>query len=88
MTPNSMATFTFFSSSTPAQITASPSGESVAYVGSIDFSQGASGDSTGEFSPVLTAAPEPSELAVFGIGLALATGWRRFKIAKTGFGRA
>lgn len=63
------ATFTFVDSSTPTAITTSPSGESVAYVGSIDFSQGVSGDSTGVFSPVLQPAPEPSTLGLMAVGL-------------------
>jgi PEP-CTERM motif len=65
------ATFTFVDSSTPAQITAGISGESVAYVGSIDFSQSAAGDSTGIFTPTLVAAPEPSTFALLGAGLVL-----------------
>src|SRR5580658_9578918 len=51
------ATFTFVSSSSPSPITASPSGESVAYVGGIDFSEGKAGDSTAAFSPTLVSAP-------------------------------
>ncbi len=51
------ATFTFVSSAPPSAITMSPSGESVAYVGGIDFSQDKVGDSTGVFSPTLTAPP-------------------------------
>ncbi|HTV43350.1 MAG TPA: hypothetical protein VMF08_22500 [Candidatus Sulfotelmatobacter sp.] len=63
------ATFTFTSTETPSAITTSPSGESVAYVGNIDFSQGSPGDSTGVFSPVLQAAPEPSLLGLISVGL-------------------
>jgi len=55
--PGASATFTFVSSSTPAEITASPSGESVAYAGAIDFSQGNAGDSTAVFSPALVSGP-------------------------------
>lgn len=62
------ATFTFDSTETPTAITTSPSGESVAYVGGIDFSQGSSGDSTGVFSPVLTV-PEPSSVALMAAGM-------------------
>jgi hypothetical protein len=65
------ATFTFDSTETPTAITAGSSGESVAYVGNIDFSQGSSGDSTGVFSPVLTVAPEPSSIALLAAGAAL-----------------
>lgn len=61
-------TFTFFSTSTPAAITTLPSGQSVAYVGGIDFSQGVAGDSTGAFSPVLVASPEPATVALLGVG--------------------
>jgi hypothetical protein len=50
-------TFTFVSTSTPSEITTSPSGESVAYVGGIDFTQGKAGDSTAAFSPTLVSAP-------------------------------
>lgn len=51
------ATFTFVSSSSPSAITTSPSGESVAYVGAIDFSEGKAGDSTAAFSPALVSSP-------------------------------
>jgi hypothetical protein len=64
------ATFTFVDSSTPAQITAGISGESVAYVGSIDFSQGSAGDSTGIFTPVLVV-PEPSSVGLLAAGLGI-----------------
>jgi len=67
LAPGHSGSFTFFSSSTPAAITTSPSGESVAYVGSIDFSQGSPGDSTGIFSPTLVAAPEPSSMALLAM---------------------
>lgn len=72
------ATFTFFSSSTPTAITTPPSGESVAYVGTIDFSQGSSGDSTPVFSPTLVATPEPSSIALLATGsLGLMAVYRR-----------
>src|SRR5665213_3263954 len=51
--PGASATFTFTSSASPSNITAAPSGESVAYVAAIDFTQGAAGDSTAVFSPTL-----------------------------------
>jgi hypothetical protein len=57
LAPGASATFTFVSSSSPSAITASPSGESVAYVGRIDFSQGTAGDSTAVFSPTLVTLP-------------------------------
>jgi hypothetical protein len=64
------ATFTFVDTENPTTITTSPQGESVAYVGSIDFSQGVSGDSTGIFSPVLVV-PEPSSLTLLAAGLGI-----------------
>jgi hypothetical protein len=81
LTPGSSATFTFFSTSTPAAITTAPSGESVAYVGSIDASQGVSGKSSGIFSPVLVASPEPSSIALLAFGSLglLAGGWRKLR---------
>ena len=68
LTPGKSATFTFVSSASPTAITAGASGESVAYVNGIDFSQGSPGDSTGAFSPVLEAAPEPSTVALLAVG--------------------
>ncbi len=59
LAPGASATFTFVSSTSPSNITASPSGESVAYVGAIDFSQAAAGDSSAVFSPTLVSAPPP-----------------------------
>ncbi len=56
LAPGATATFTFVSASSPTTITKSPSGESVAYVGTIDFSQGKAGDSTPVFSPVLISS--------------------------------
>lgn len=81
LAPGDSGTFTFFSSSTPAEMTAPPAGESVAYVNGIDFSQGTPGDSTGVFSPTLVAAPEPSAMALVSVGSIglLASGWRRFR---------
>ena len=76
LAPGNTATFTFTSTSTPAQITTSPSGESVAYVGGIDGSQGSSGDSTAIFSPTLV--PEPSVTGLCAAGLFAVVGaWRR-----------
>jgi PEP-CTERM motif len=69
LAPGNSATFTFVSTSNPTAITTSPSGESVAYVHGIDFSQGVSGDSTAVFSPLLVTAPEPSSLALLAVGL-------------------
>ena len=70
LAPGQSATFTFVDSSTPTAITSGISGESVAYVntGPIDASQGVTGDSTGIFSPVLVAAPEPSSIALLAAG--------------------
>jgi hypothetical protein len=67
LAPGASATFTFVSSDTPSAITTAPSGESVVYVGAIDFSQGTAGDSSQEFSPTLVSAPvsnSPPVLAV------------------------
>ena len=75
LAPGNNASFTFFSTSTLSQITTAPSGESVAYVHGITFSQGLAGDSTGIFSPVLT--PEPSPASLLGAGaLGLLVGGR------------
>ena len=70
LTPGHSATFTFVSSSSPTAITAGASGESVAYVNGIDFSQGSPGDSTGVFSPVLET-PEPSSAVLLAAGLGI-----------------
>jgi hypothetical protein len=59
LAPGASTTFTFVSSSSPSALTASPSGESVAYVGAIDFSESKAGDSTAAFSPTLVSAPLP-----------------------------
>lgn len=69
LAPGQSGTFTFVSTSSPSAITALSSGESVAYVNGIDFSQGVTGDSTSEFSPTLVAAPEPSTLGLLIAGL-------------------
>ena len=63
-----VGTFTFFSTSTPSAMTTPPHGESVAYVGGIDFSQGSDGYSTAVFSPTLVTAPEPSSIGLLAIG--------------------
>ena len=57
LAPGASASFTFVSSSSPSAITTSPSGESVAYVAGIDFSQDTAGDSTAVFSPTLLSTP-------------------------------
>jgi uncharacterized repeat protein (TIGR01451 family) len=69
LAPGQSGIFTFDSSSTPAQMTAGIAGESVAYVGGIDFSQNSPGDSTPIFAPTLVAAPEPSALGLLMVGL-------------------
>ena len=66
LAPGQFGSFTFFSADTPAAITTSPSGESVAYVGGITGSQDAPGDSTPVFSPVLTPEPSPASLLSAG----------------------
>jgi hypothetical protein len=65
--PGQTATFTFVSVDPPSAMTTAPAGESVAYVGGIDFSQGRSGDSTGVFSPALVPTPEPSTLSLLAV---------------------
>jgi hypothetical protein len=62
------ATFTFASTETPTEITTPPQGESVAYEGGIDFSQGVTGDSTVVFSPSLVAVPESTSPALLAVG--------------------
>jgi hypothetical protein len=70
LAPGASATFTFASTSSPTDITASPSGESVAYVGAIDFSQDTAGDSSAVFSPALLAGPVVSNTPpVLGVAL-------------------
>ncbi len=68
LAPGHSGTFTFISTSTPAQMTAGIAGESVAYVNGITGSQGLAGDSTGIFAPTLVAAPEPSSLGLLLAG--------------------
>lgn len=79
LAPNSTATFTFDSASTPAQITAGASGQSVVYAGAIDFTQNSPGDSSAVFAPTLTTVPEPSTLGLLVAGLLGLTGagWRK-----------
>lgn len=74
-------TFTFDSTSTPTAMTTgsnggAPTGESVAYDGTVDAS-----NPSPDFQPTLAAVPEPS---TFGLIIAgslgfLATGWRGFR---------
>ncbi|MGA2246598.1 MAG: hypothetical protein ABSH48_16525 [Verrucomicrobiota bacterium] len=66
LAPGASGTFTFFSTTTPSAITTLPSGESVAYVHGIDFSQGSPGDSTSVFTP--TTVPEPTTWALLACG--------------------
>jgi len=72
LAPANSATFTFDSTSTPAQMTNGTAGESVAYAGAIDFTQDQPGDSSAVFAPTLTAVPEPSTVSLLAIGL---VGW-------------
>ena len=83
LAPGQSGTFTFVSTATPSAITTSPSGESVAYVNGITFTQDNPGDSTPVFSPTLVAAPEPSPVSLLTaglFGLAGSFGWRRFRV--------
>lgn len=79
LAPGQTGTFMFFSTDAPAAITASPAGQSVAYLHGIDFTENTPGSSTPVFSPTLVAAPEPSAIALLGLGSLgmLATGWRK-----------
>jgi PEP-CTERM motif len=84
LAPGQSGTFTFFSTDSPTAITTTPaapyvSGDSVVYVGAIDFSQGQGGDSSVVFAPTLVAVPEPSSLAMLAIGSAglLTARWRK-----------
>jgi hypothetical protein len=52
------ATFTFTSSEAPTDITTSPQGLSVAYVGQLFYPPGSPGVSTPAFSPTLVVVPE------------------------------
>ena len=75
LAPGQPGVFTFVSTSTPAQITTLPSGQSVAYVNGIDFTQNFPGHSTPVFSPTFGSVPEPSSfvLAIVGsLGLLVA----------------
>ena len=75
LAPGQFGTFTFVSTATPTQITTTPSGQSVAYVNGISFTQNNPGDSTPVFSPTLAAAPEPSALGLLAAGLFAGIGW-------------
>jgi hypothetical protein len=83
LAPGQFGTFTFVSSSTPAQITTAPAGGSVVYVNGITFTQNNPGDSSPVFSPTLVTAPEPSTLALWTTGWLLLAGLFR----KTGASR-
>jgi len=82
LAPGSTGDFTFFSTAAPGAITTSPSGESVAYVTTIQFNENIPGTSSPVFSPTLVPAPEPSTTTLLGGGVAglLALGWRRLRM--------
>jgi hypothetical protein len=69
LAPGQSGTFTFVSTATPSAITTPPSGESVAYVNGITFTENNPGDSTSVFSPTLVVAPEPSSVSLLMGGL-------------------
>lgn len=77
LSPGQSATFTFQSTSTLTDMTTPPAGESVAYVGTIDFSQGSAGDSTPVFSPTIAPVPEPATIALVAVGFPLLAGSSR-----------
>jgi hypothetical protein len=81
LAPGQSGIFTFISTSPPTQITTSPSGESVAYVGGIDFSENSPGDSTPAFSPTLVPAPEPSSVSLLVASLVGLAGLSRWSAA-------
>jgi hypothetical protein len=84
LAPGHTGTFTFQSTSTLAAITTSPSGESVAYEGTIDFSQNLPGDSTPVFSPTIAPVPEPSTIGLLSASVPLlAVAFRRLKHLKS-----
>lgn len=63
-------TFTFDSTASLSEITASPSGNSVAFTSdTVQFNSGVAGQSTGIFAPTVAAVPEPSSLGLMAVGL-------------------
>ncbi len=88
LTPGQSGTFNFVSSSTPSAITTLPSGESVAYVGAIDFTQGNAGSSTPVLSPALQPVPEPSTVSLLVAGVLVLAGSLRFQSVSRGLRRA
>jgi len=86
LAPGDTGTFTFFSTSTPTEITTPPSGESVVYVHTIGFNQAMPGISSPVFSPTLVTVPEPSQVALLSLGslglLATSKRWRRGSSAR------
>lgn len=80
LAPGQSGTFTFVSTATPSAITTSPSGDSVAYVNGITFTQNNPGDSTPVFSPTLVSAPEPSSVSLLVAGLFGLAGLSRWTV--------
>ena len=79
--PGESGTFTFDSTSTPAQFMSGAAGQSVAY--GVDASQFAIEDNSlhsVEFAA--TVVPEPSLAGLLPIGLVIAAGWRRLRRAR------
>jgi hypothetical protein len=61
------ATFTFSSSESPTDITTSPQGQSVAFVGPLYYTPGTPGVSTPAFSPTLVVVPESTSTTFLAV---------------------
>ena len=87
LAPGQSGTFTFASTATQSAITTPPSGDSVAYVNGITFTQNNPGDSTPVFSPTLVPAPEPSSVSLLTAGLLGLAGLTRWPAVSRKLGR-